>query len=218
MNTKNVGLTPDDIAKKGTHDFHGFTAAEAAPGQAASMASKRTLDGWVSEQKEKPGWLALYQELLAEQGTKATSDRWDWRKCLYVAWRCVPARARWPATLDELASFMGLRNTATIRHWRLKDGSIEERIKTLRVQLVDEHVSDLLQAALDCALGDEKGHQDRKMLLEIAGVYRQKVSQEVGGPGGAPLKMYTVMANPDMWDDDENNVGTATVASGAVEG
>lgn len=162
------------------------------------MATKTALDDWLGQQGERPIWLALYQEVLAEQGVKPTGERWDWRKCLYVAWRCAPAKARWPATLDELASFMGLRNTATIRHWRLKDSRIEERIKTLRVALVDEHVSDLIAASIDCALNDaEKGHQDRKMLLEIAGIYKPRQISQVEG-GDKPL-----IVKDDSLDDEQ---------------
>lgn len=190
-----------------THDFHGFTAPSGAPGQAASLASKAALDGWIAGQGgAKPIWLALYQEVMAEQGAKAVEERWDWRKCLYVAWRCAPAKTRWPQTLDELASFMGLRNTATIRHWRLKDARIEERIKTLRVQLVDEHVSDLINASLNCALNDaEKGHQDRKMLLEIAGVYKPKAQADVSVTNTDPGVLIYLPDNGREQGDVESN-------------
>jgi len=199
MNIDTVGLPPDDAAPNETHDFHGFTASADAPGQAVSIASKAAFDGWVGEQKEKPSWLALYQEVFAEQGAKPAGERWDWRKCLYVAWRCAPAKTRWPAKLDELASFMGLRNTATIRHWRTKDTSIEERIKTGRVQLVDDHVTDLLEAAVNCALNDaEKGHQDRKMLLEIAGVYKSKTTHELTGANGGPVRTVHEMTDEEL--------------------
>ena len=178
----NVTTRPD-LPEEETHDFHafeGFTAPDGAPGQDVSHTHKRGLDAWLGTQKEQPAWQALYDDLLQEQNDRPKEERWDWRKCLYVAWRCLPARLRWPANLAELASFMGLTNTATIRHWKIKDPAIEKRIADLRVRLVDEHVSDLLQAAVDCGIGDgPQGHQDRKMLLEIAGIYRNK--QEIAG-------------------------------------
>ncbi|MBK8772688.1 MAG: hypothetical protein IPM06_19985 [Rhizobiales bacterium] len=178
----NVAIEPD-VPEEETHDFHafaGFTAPGGAPGQDVSHARKRDLDGWLAAHANPPAWLALYDDLLFEQSDRPKEERWDWRKCLYVAWRCLPAKLRWPANLAELASFMGLTNTATIRHWKIKDPTIERRIADLRVRLVDEHVSDLLQAAVDCGIGDGyQGHQDRKMLLEIAGIYRNK--QEIAG-------------------------------------
>lgn len=204
MNTQTVGLSPDDAAPNETHDFHGFTAPPDAPGQAASVASKTALDAWAEEQAKEtePGravWMPLYQELLDEQTGKPQSARWDWRKCLYVAWRCAPATLRWPLTVDELARFMGLRNTATIRHWRLKDPTIEQRIADLRVYLVDRHVSDLLFASLDCALHQaEKGFQDRKMLLEIANVYKPKTTQEITGADGGPVRTLTELSDEDL--------------------
>ncbi len=204
MNTQPVGLSPDDAASNETHDFHGFTAPADAPGQAASIASKAAFDAWVEAQAKEtePGravWMPLYQELLDEQAGKAKEERWDWRKCLYVAWRCAPATLRWPATVDELARFMGLRNTATIRHWRLKDPTIEQRIADLRVYLVDRHVSDLLFASIDCALHQaEKGFQDRKMLLEIANVYKPKTTQEITGPDGGPVRTVHEMTDDEL--------------------
>jgi len=187
--TDKAGLPPDSVNE--THDFHGFTAPANTPGQAESVAAKSDLDRWIAERIEaKPVWMALYLDLMEEQGGKPVKERWDWRKCLYVAWRCAPSTMRWPTTLEELAAFMGLRNTATIRHWRIKDPNLEQTIASLRVRLVDQHVSDLLLASINCALNDaEKGFQDRKLLLEIAGVYKPKSSQEVTGPGGTDLRI-----------------------------
>lgn len=204
MDTEPAGLSPDDASPNETHDFHGFTAPPTAPGQGDSIASKAALDAWVDAQAKETEtgravWLPLYQELIDEQADKPKTERWDWRKCLYVAWRCAPATLRWPVTVDELARFLGLRNTATIRHWRQKDPTIEQRIADLRVYLVDRHVSDLLFASIDCALHQaEKGHQDRKMLLEIAGVYKPKVSQEITGADGGPVRTVHEMTDDEL--------------------
>ncbi len=195
-----AGLPPE--SQKETHDFHGFTAPDNAPGQVESVAAKSDLDQWIAERIEaKPVWMALYLELMDEQGSKPAKERWDWRKCLYVAWRCAPSTLRWPTTLEELAAFMGLRNTATIRHWRLKDPNLEQTIASLRVRLVDQHVSDLLQASINCALNDaEKGFSDRKLLLEIAGVYKAKSVQEVTGKNGDAIRIDIAYAEDDYSD------------------
>lgn len=179
MNEDVGGLAPADSVSE-THDFHaleGFTAPPNAPGQEISRMSKAELDAWLVQQAQPPAWLNLYDELLAD-------GKWDWRKCLYVAWSCLPARLRWPATVAELADLMGLKNTATIRHWRRNDRTIEQEIRERRVGLVHDHVGELLQAAIDCAVGDgPQGHQDRKMLLEVAGIYRPQ-KQQIDHTGG----------------------------------
>lgn len=36
--------------------------------------------------------------------------------------------------------------------------------------------------------------------------------------GGKPLKAYTILANPDMWDDDSSDVAATTVANSTLEG
>ena len=176
MSRSGGGLAPADSVSE-THDFHalsegdGFTVSANVPGQAVSRMSKAELDAWIVGQESPPAWLNLYDELLAD-------GKWDWRKCLYVAWSCLPTRLRWPGTVAELADLMGLKNTATIRHWRRNDQTIEQEIRERRVGLVHDHVGELLQAAIDCAVGDGKdGHQDRKMLLEVAGIYRPPKQQ-----------------------------------------
>lgn len=203
MNNVNGGLTPADSVSE-THDFHdfhaldggdGFTAPANAPGQAVSRMSKAELDAWIVAQEAPPAWLDLYDELLAE-------GRWDWRKCLYVAWSCLPTRLRWPGTVAELADLMGLRNTATIRHWRRNDETIEKAIRDNRVHLVHDHVGDLLQASIDCAVTDgPQGHQDRKMLLEVAGIYRPPKQSDQAVVAGIVIYL------PDNGREDSSDSG-----------
>jgi hypothetical protein len=59
---------------------------------------------------------------------------------------------------------------------------------------------------------------DVKDIIKAADSILDRVSDKTADKGAAAtsIKMYTVMANPDMWDD-ENNVDTATLAGGTVE-
>jgi hypothetical protein len=165
----------------------GFTAPANAPGQDVSRACKEALDGWLRQQEALPAWHSVYENLLAER-TETKRPRWDWRKALFIAWSCLPNSKRSPKTLAELADMMGLGDTATIRHWRAKDPEIDKRIQELPAQLVTTHVADILDASLLTALnGEEKGFQDRKLLLEIAGVYKSRQVQEVTG-GDKPVR------------------------------
>lgn len=171
-----------------THDFHGFTAPPAAPGQDVSRERKTQIDAWLLTLKDPPAWQSLYEDLLAER-TEARRPRWDWRKALLIAWSCVPRSQRSPRNLAGLADMMGLTDTATIRHWRQKDPEIDQRIRELPAQLVANHVADILDASLFSALRlDEKGFQDRRLLLEIANVYKPRQVQELTG-GDKPVSL-----------------------------
>jgi hypothetical protein len=176
----------------------GFTAPASAPGQAESHAAKAALDAWLATLEVVPAWHSLYADLLLElkPGKRRVSPnnmRWDWRKALFIAWSCLPARKRSPATLKELADLMGLTDPSTIRHWRAKDPEIDERIRALPVQLVTEHIADLLDAALAVALErEEKGFQDRKLLLEMAGAYKPRQVQELTGADDSDIRIRVV--------------------------
>jgi len=99
---------------------------------------------------------------------------WGWRQALYIAWKRLPAQARHPRTEGELAHLLGLRSARTIRKWRAKNPRIDQIVRESMLEAVLEGTAEILEAARVVALGDYKGHNDRKMLLEIGGVYKQK--------------------------------------------
>lgn len=180
-------------------DFSGFTAPSAVPGQGVSRMKKGEVDRFLDDQAEAPAWRDHYFQLLAEQGGRAQDERWDWRKCLWVAWMALPRAKRWPATKRELADFLGV-TPRSMRGWAENDPLLMERVRDLRVAMVDEHVGDVIQAAVECATMDgAQGHQDRKMLLEIAGVYRPKVRSELSGPDDGPVEVRRVQ---ELSDDE----------------
>ena len=138
----------------------------------------------------------------------------------YVVWNDTPKRLRVPKTQIELARLLGYEKDDVFRKWRKTHSELFKEERTIRVveDMIMDRIADVVDASIECAVNDgAQGHPDRKMLAEIAKIYRPKVSQEVSGPEGKPLKTYTILANPDMWDD-ENDVETPAVASGAVEG
>lgn len=181
-----------------THDFHGFTAPWAVPGQDVSRASKVLLDAWLDSQPQTPHWSETYEMLMRELD-QDNKPRWDWRKALFIAWNALPTKLRWPETKQGLVDLLGLRNDATIRHWRKNDPEIDKRIAEVRVQLVDNAVSDLIQAAIDCGLNDgPQGFQDRQMLLKITKVLVPTTKTEISGPDGGPVHTVAELSDDDL--------------------
>lgn len=179
----------------GNSEISGFTAPFHAPGQAESRASKRALDGWVDEMSTKPAWYDLYQELLAER-TEEGKARWDWRKALYIAWASLPARLRQPSTQEELATdYLGLTTDRTIRDWKAKDAGIEERIADGPKRMLLGRLADIMDASILVATDPiPSATPERRMLLEIAGIYKPKEGREISGPDGGPMETRVEIA------------------------
>lgn len=195
----------------------GFTAPENAPGQAESREAKLLFEAWLNGLQERntngeenalqrrfyEEFRFLYDELLNERetivdehgqpyldkkGRPKTRLVRDWRKAAYEAWASLPATLRRPKTITELADQLGLRNTATIRHWRAKDPQIETRFKERLTQRLLEYAPDVMMALTAVASApDPKAHQDRKLFLEMTGLYKPKQTIEASGPDGEPL-------------------------------
>lgn len=186
----------------------GFTAAPNAPGQAESRESRLLFEAWLNglqernEGGEESGlqrrfyeeFRFLYDDLLNEReaitdedgkplvdkkGRPKTRLVRDWRKAAYEAWSSLPASLRQPKTITELADQLGLRNTATIRHWRQKDPQIETRFRKRLTQRLLEYAPDVLMALTAVASDpDSKGHQDRKLFLQLTGFLEEKTAVE----------------------------------------
>lgn len=156
----------------------GFTAPLNAPGQDESRRGKAALDALLTTCTEVPEWKALYERLLEERIERdgaASGARWDWRKALYIAWSVVPKARRKPATEEELAVLLNLKNTRTIRTWKQKFPEIEERIAQLPKQMLVGHLADVYDALVTVAkMPSPAAFQDRKMFLELTGDYVQK--------------------------------------------
>ena len=165
----------------GTQVEEGFTASPNVPGQEQSHESKAGLEAWLAEHSTAPAWLEMYRDLLAER-TETKRPRWDWRKALYIAWSATPRNKRWPKNHNELASFLGLTDAATMRHWRLKDPEIDERIQALPREALLGHVAAVFDALATVASDpDARSFQDRQLFLKITGYYQPSKTVELGG-------------------------------------
>lgn len=117
---------------------------------------------------------------LRDEYDRLTGQGWGWRKALYMAWAKLPGQARWPGTQQELAEVMGLRSARTIRRWRERNPGIDLLIAQSVVGRVSERTADILSRSFEVAMGEGyKGFNDRRMLLEIEGVYKPKQDLEI---------------------------------------
>lgn len=177
-------------------EIAGFTAPPNVPGQEESRRGKTALDAFLTTCTEVPEWKALYEKLLDERIERdgiVIAPRWDWRKALYIAWSVVPKAKRVPATEEELAVILNLKNTRTIRTWKQKFPEIEERIAELPKQMLVGHLADVYDALVAVATMPIPGaHQDRKLVLELIGDYVQKSGVQHTGADGESLVIQVV--------------------------
>jgi hypothetical protein len=159
----------------------------------------------MGEREVAPRWMELYKKLV-EVG-------WKWRVAVYIAWAAQPKKYRQPATQEDLAiQCLGLTSDRAIATWRKKNPSIDETISMLQGSIIFDGLPDALNAMVEVAQdANYKGHQDRKLMFEMAGIYTpsSKITAE--------MAKKIVNADPDdfenMSDEDlrraENNLHTA---------
>jgi len=175
---------PNDLAEPG------FTAPINVPGQIQSRASRKEFEALLeSPPTDDPfvgeGILQLSDAYFRQMEDGENDDKWDWRKHAYVAWACIPKNMRYPKTINGFAALVGLTSSSTIRKWRSKDPEIPERIASLPRLMLNQHVSDVLHALTTVAADPvPQSHQDRKLFLEIAGVYDPKNNINLRGVVG----------------------------------
>lgn len=108
-------------------------------------------------------WFAEYEELSA---------KFSWRIAAYIAWASSPRKYRKPKTQLELAQLLGLKTDRTIRKWLEEKPEIVGEIKRIQASPLVTYRRDIYDALINGALDVEKGHQDRKLALELMGDYR----------------------------------------------
>lgn len=98
-------------------------------------------------------------------------------------------------TVAELAAKAGIGERTYYR--LMADPQYRVWLDEQRRQALARHVDNIMNAAVTTAARDGRdGHQDRKMLLEMAGLYVPKQAHEVGGAGGQPLTILIGGAPP----------------------
>jgi len=126
------------------------------------------------EERRDVGWMDDYSQLRDEG--------WSWREAAYIAWRAQPVEGRWPKTQGELATeVLGLTSDRAIRNWKAKNPAIEEAISDLLVTSLLAARSDVIGALKEVAASAKPAaHRDRRMYLEMVGLYEPKSTVKLG--------------------------------------
>lgn len=104
---------------------------------------------------------------------KLVQGGWNWRVAAYIAWASSPKASRMPKTQDELATLhLGLTSDRAINTWRKRNPAIDEMVAVLQAAPLWEHRAEIYDALIKVATSPEyKGHNDRKLALELLGDY-----------------------------------------------
>lgn len=116
-------------------------------------------------------------------------------------------------TVAELAKAAGISDR---QYYRLMNNpEFKAWVNEERRLAVFRHVDAVITAAVTTAAKEgREGHQDRKMLLEMAGLYQSKQSMEVGGAGGQPL---TIIIGGAATTTGGGQAGAPTESEGGAE-
>jgi hypothetical protein len=136
--------------------------------------------------------------LWKDEYTRLVEGGWPWRVAAYIAWAASPKNSRMPKTQDELAqNHLGLTSDRAINTWRKKNPAIDEMVAVLQAAPLWEHRAEIYDALIQVATSPEyKGHNDRKLALELLGDYVPAAKLE------AILKGSARGANVDAEDED----------------
>lgn len=145
-----------------------FPASTAVRGQQASRASWRQLEA----AKEKPAWWSDFLSIRQQ-----FPHFRNWRIYAYIAWAGSPAASREPRTLEEFAERVLGCTSRVVRKWRAADWGdllgVDDAVAWTQVAPLMAHRRDIYDALVTVAkMPDAKGHQDRKLALELLGDYR----------------------------------------------
>lgn len=107
-------------------------------------------------------------ELLRSQG-------WYYVDAAYIAWKSLPKKLRFPETVEALANVIGV-TASTLNKRRQKNPLIDEEankalLSGSLLQQMDGVIDALMESAADPSY---KHHADRKLALEMGGLYTPK--------------------------------------------
>jgi hypothetical protein len=173
---------PEETGDRGPET--GFVTPEEA--RLRSEAARAVLEGEAGFT-----WMAEYAKLR--------DGGWNWRVAAYIAWASSPRANRMPRTQDELArTHLGLTSDRAINTWRRKNPVIDETVALLQAAPLWEHRAEIYEALISVATSHEyKGHNDRKLALELLGDYIPAAKLE------AILKQKGAGNDPDVEDESK---------------
>lgn len=100
----------------------------------------------------------------------------------------------------------------TVFYDSVKKPGFMELYNSMMMDMVRASVGDILAASIKYAASEKGAYQDRKMLLEMAGIYTPKQVQELQGAGGEPLQVTFAIARPDRGAVAEISAGQVPAA------
>ena len=119
---------------------------------------------------------------MSESGTK--SDKYKLTKAEKKLFEVLVNPEHTGKTVTELCNVASISRNKYYDAMK-KDGFVE-LVNDTTMELIKGKASDILNATYKYAM-KEKGHQDRKMLLTIAGLYTDKQEVEHTGKDGEPM-------------------------------
>lgn len=167
------------------------------------MATAKTFDealgsGRIADQVRSL-WLDQ-RNSLEDEGYNGDS----WKRAAHEVWYALPRQMRPENVQTEVAlsALLGVSDRS-LRAWRKASPERYQRGADSVRQLMQSWLPDVAYAAYDMAVnGGKDGASDRRLIFGAAGMVTEKTDIT---SGGAPMMAYTVLANPDMWDDDDSN-------------
>jgi len=163
--------TAEDAADRSVSAAEARQISEAARAAFENLSS----EGEFGMDAKLEPWMGDYVR-LREMG-------WPWRVAAYIAWAASPRAGRWPKSLAELADkVLGLRSPRVIHTWREKYPSINTIVAVMQAAPLLEHKRDVIEALIAMASeADYKTFNDRKLFLEMVGLYTPKSKLELEG-------------------------------------
>ncbi len=115
----------------------------------------------------------------------------------YAVWFHTPTKLRVPQSQIELSRLLGFSDDDVFRKWRHRYPELfdDDRTKAVVRSMIMDNIPNVVYASLENAIGGgDKGFQDRKMLLDIAGVSKNSVETVVTGANGGPIRTMQMPA------------------------
>lgn len=123
---------------------------------------------------------ALFEHMLAdvewgEDYLALMDEGWYWRDAAYIAWKSLPKSLRIPQTYGEFCDLIGI-SVRGMTDRRNRNKAIDLRAaKGVVARGLYDHIDEVMEALVESASNSNyKAHPDRKLFLEMAGVYVPK--------------------------------------------
>ena len=137
-----------------------------------------------AETGERPAWYEEYEKLRA--------GGWPFRVAMYIAWAAVPKKHRFPRSLDEMASLMGLNSPRAIYVWRQRNQAIDEQVTMAQNAIFFPARADVIDALIESAsVPDYRHAPDRRTYLQVTGDLADEVNVKVQPGENERLKGMT---------------------------